>query len=47
MLSVRMCPPLITFDPFGRFHEIQQEGHAIEGEPDVTLFNPVASTILK
>jgi hypothetical protein len=29
------------------FHEIQQEGHAIEDEPEAIFFNPKASIILK
>jgi hypothetical protein len=29
------------------FYEIQYRGHAIEGDLDAVLFNPVASTIPK
>jgi hypothetical protein len=29
------------------FHEIQQGGHATEGDLDAIIFNPVASTIPK
>jgi hypothetical protein len=39
--------PLITFEPVGRFYEIQQEGHATEGDLDSISFNNIASTILK
>jgi hypothetical protein len=45
MLSV--CLLLITFQPSGRFHEIQQRGHAMEDDLDTIIFNPIASTILK
>jgi hypothetical protein len=29
------------------FHEIQYGGHAIDGDLDAMIFNPVASIILK
>jgi hypothetical protein len=45
--SVCLCPPLITIEPIGRFHEIQQGGCAIEADHDVTLLNHEASTTQK
>jgi hypothetical protein len=39
--------PLITSELVGNFHEIQQEGHAIEGDLYATFLNPVPSTIPK
>jgi hypothetical protein len=46
--SVCLCvPPLITIEPIGRFHEIQQGGCAIEDDHDVTLLNHEASTTQK
>jgi hypothetical protein len=40
-----VCHPLTTLEQNGRFHEIQQEDPAIEGDLYATLFNKVASTI--
>jgi hypothetical protein len=47
--SVRLslCPPLMTFEPTCRFHEIQQRGHAAEGGLDAIICNHTTSTILK
>jgi hypothetical protein len=42
-----VCLPLITVEPNGRFYEIQWGGHAMEGDLDAVLFNPVPSTIPK
>jgi hypothetical protein len=42
--SLSVSLPLITFEPTGRFHEIQQGGHAIEGDLNAI---PIVSTILK
>jgi hypothetical protein len=38
---------LITFEPIGSFHEIWYAGDAIEGDLNMTVFNPIAATILK
>jgi len=44
----RLCVfSLITFEPIGRFNEIQQVVHAIKGDLDAIIFNSIASTILK
>jgi hypothetical protein len=42
-----VCVSLSTFEPNSRFYEIQQEGHATEGDLNATTFNPAASTIKK
>jgi hypothetical protein len=42
-----VCPPLITFEPIGRFYEIQSAGDATEGDLDAVLINLVTSTIPK
>jgi hypothetical protein len=48
LLSVRLCvPPLITFKTIDRFYEIQQGGHAIEGDLDAINYNPITLMILK
>jgi hypothetical protein len=39
-------PPLITFEPIGRSHRIQQGGHATEPKLNAIIVNPLASTIL-
>jgi hypothetical protein len=40
-------PPHQLLNQFVDFYEIQQEGHAIEGDLDAIIFNAVAATILK
>jgi hypothetical protein len=45
-LPVCVCPPLITSKPICRFHEIQQETHATEGDLDAIIFNRVALAII-
>jgi hypothetical protein len=44
-LSVRLCPPLLTFKPISTFHDIQQGGRATEGDLDAIIFNVVSSNI--
>jgi hypothetical protein len=45
---VCLCvPPLYLLNQLVEFHEIQYGGHAIEGDLDAVLFNPVSSTIPK
>jgi hypothetical protein len=44
-LSICVPPPLITLNQLVDFHEIQQEGHAIDGDPDAIIFNFVASAV--
>jgi hypothetical protein len=45
-LPVCVCPPLITSETICRFHEIQQETHATEGDLDAIIFNRVALAII-
>jgi hypothetical protein len=45
--KMAVCPPLITFEPLCRFHEIWYGGNAIQGDLDAIIFNPIASIILK
>jgi hypothetical protein len=47
-VSVRLsvCPPLITFEPLGNFHEIWYEGNAIQGDLDAVIFNPIPRHVL-
>jgi hypothetical protein len=40
-------PPQITLNQVVDLYEIQLGGHAIEGDLDAVLFNPVPSTITK
>jgi hypothetical protein len=42
-----VCLPLITFEPLGRFYENWEGGNAIQGDLEATVFNPIASIILK
>jgi hypothetical protein len=46
-LLLSVCSLLITSEQTNRFHEIQQEGQAIEDDLSATLFNLVALTIPK
>jgi hypothetical protein len=45
-LSVSVFP-IITFKPIDRLNEIQKGGHAIKGDLDDAVFNPLVLTILK
>jgi hypothetical protein len=38
---------LITLNRLADFHEIWYRGKSIQGDLDVTIFNPIASIILK
>jgi hypothetical protein len=42
---VSVVPPLITYEPVGRAHEIQQGRRAVGGDLRSVDFNPVASII--
>jgi hypothetical protein len=46
-VCLSVCPPLITSEPLGRFHEIWYGDNAIQGDLDAIIFNPIASIILK
>jgi hypothetical protein len=44
---VSVCPPLITFEPTGRFSLNFVAGDVIQGDLDAVIYNTIASTILK
>jgi hypothetical protein len=42
-----VCPPLITFEPLGRFSRNFVRRNDIQGDIDAIIFNPIASIMLK
>jgi hypothetical protein len=45
--TLSVCVPPKTFEPVGGLYEIQQTGHAIEGDLNAAVINPVASRVSK
>jgi hypothetical protein len=47
IVYLSVSPPLITYEPIGKFLLNQEGGHATEGKLDAIFFDPIVLTIPK